>query len=311
MWGMRDKHSIETYGDRIKGVHQVIPRLLETFNKHNICATFATVGFVFFKDTKELSEYLPAKKPRYANKNLSPYQYIDAIGADLSQEIYHYGASLVAKIQEYPEHEIGTHTFSHYYCLEEGQTIEDFEDDLKSAIKIARTRGINISALVFPRNQFNKEYVAVCKKLGIICYRGNQFSWMHAAKNDKDESVFRRAARLIDAYFNISGFNCYSRDYLRSNFPIDIPASRFLRPYSKKLRFLDIARLKRIKSEMTYAAKKGLVYHLWWHPHNFGVNQNENFAFLEKILTHYSALNEKFNFRSCTMSALAKETIGE
>jgi phenylacetate-coenzyme A ligase PaaK-like adenylate-forming protein len=87
--------------------------------------------------------------------------------------------------------------------------------------------------------------------------------------------------------------------------PIDIPSSRFLRPFSKKLKILDSLRLNRIKSGMTYAAKNKLTYHLWWHPHNFGVNQIENFEFLDKVLTHYKTLNTKFNFQSYTMTNLA------
>ena len=51
------------------------------------------------------------------------------------------------------------------------------------------------------------------------------------------------------------------------------------------------------------------MYHLWWHPHNFGINQLENFAFLEEILVHYRYLNEKYGFTSCTMSELAHELI--
>ena len=43
---------------------------------------------------------------------------------------------------------------------------------------------------------------------------------------------------------------------------------------------------------MTYAARNNLTYHLWWHPHNFGVHQNENFSFLEEILSHYDKLNK-------------------
>ena len=36
------------------------------------------------------------------------------------------------EIKNNGNHEIGSLTFSHYYCHETGQTIEQFEDDLKS-----------------------------------------------------------------------------------------------------------------------------------------------------------------------------------
>ncbi len=113
----------------------------------------------------------------------------------------------------------------------------------------------------------------------------------------------------MDAYLNLSGHNCYSDDYMKGIRPINIPASRFLRPYSTKDEILESLKLRRITSGMTYAAKKNLTYHLWWHPHNFGINQNENFAFLKKILMHYKALNEKYNFQSLTMKELAASLI--
>ena len=307
MWGVRDKHTIKTYGKNIAAVRYVIPQLLETFQRFDIRATFATVGLLFFNNQEELLSHLPTTKPQYNNSNLSPYNgYIETIGNSDQDDIYHYAPNLIEIIQKYPQHEIGTHTFSHYYCLENGQTIQAFEDDLKAAIAIAQARKISLSALVFPRNQFNDEYLQVCKKLGIVCYRGNQRSWLYKARNNERESLFRRALRLIDAYINISGDHCYQDSFLASSDPIDIPATRFLRPYSPKLRAFEWLRLHRIRSSMTHAAKHNATYHLWWHPHNFGTYQQENFAFLEKILEHYQLLHQQYNFQSYTMTQLAK-----
>ena len=89
--------------------------------------------------------------------------------------------------------------------------------------------------------------------------------------------------------------------------PVNIPASRFLRPYSQRLQFLDALKLRRIKSGMSHAAKYNLTYHLWWHPHNFGKNQDKNFLFLEKILMHFKALHNRYDFESLTMTHLTKK----
>jgi hypothetical protein len=306
MWGVRDKKDKTTYGENILGVHQVIPKLLETFKQHQIKATFSTVGFLFFKTKQELLDNIPAIKPTYNDANLSPYNgHLDSVGNDFESDLYHFAPQLIKQIQQYPEQEIGTHTFSHYYCLEPGQTIDAFKADLQFAIATAKKYNIPLTSLIFPRNQFNTEYLRVCAELGIYCYRGNEHSWLYKAKNAENESLFRRALRLLDAYINISGHNCYTDDYLKSNSPVNIPASRFLRPFSNKLKVLDSLRLSRIKTSMTYAAKNNLTYHLWWHPHNFGINQKENFNFLHKILSHYVYLNQTFGFESITMSNLA------
>ena len=49
--------------ENIKGVHNVIPRLLVIFNKYKIKATFSTVGLLFFESKKELLSNLPDIKP--------------------------------------------------------------------------------------------------------------------------------------------------------------------------------------------------------------------------------------------------------
>lgn len=308
MWGVRDKIDKKTYGENILGVQKVIPGLLKMFRKYGIRATFSTVGFLFFETREELLANIPGIKPQYSDSNLSPYNgYIQQLDTDTERDLYHFAPNLIKEIQKYPEQEIGTHTFSHYYCLEPGQTIETFKEDLKSAITIANKYNISLTSLIFPRNQFNDEYLKTCLEMGIYCYRGNEHSWIYKAMKGENESYFRRAFRLIDAYVNLSGHNCYADQYLKSKMPVDIPSSRFLRPFSNKTRILDGLRLHRIKTGMTFAAKNNLTYHLWWHPHNFGVNQNENFDFLEKILTHYHFLNARFNFQSYTMSELANK----
>jgi hypothetical protein len=86
---------------------------------------------------------------------------------------------------------------------------------------------------------------------------------------------------------------------------VNVPASRFLRPYMKALGFLEPLRLLRVKRAMTHAAKRGEVFHLWWHPHNFGVNQEQNFKNLESILSHYKKLRERHGMQSASMKDIA------
>jgi hypothetical protein len=310
MWGVRDKKTIAQYGENIIGVHKVIPQLLLLFDQYRIKGTFSSVGLLFFENKENLLTELPYHQPKYKDDKLSPYNgYFNIIGKNAKDDLHHYAPNLIREIQKYPEQEIGTHTFCHYYCLEEGQTIEAFRDDIRSAINVAKKNNIKITSLVFPRNQFNDEYLKVCLELGIFCYRGNEKAWLYKAVKGSEESSIRRAIRLIDAYINITGHNTYSDEYMFSKMPINIPSSRFLRPYSIKFSFLDNLRLHRIKSGMTYAAKHNQTFHLWWHPHNFGINQSENFLFLEKILIHYDLLSQKYNFKSYTMSALASQLI--
>lgn len=306
LWGVRDKKTIDQYGSNIRGVHQIIPRLLQLFEYYQVAVTFSTVGFLFFENKAELLEHIPNNLPSYDNKNLSPYLgHFDILGNTASEDPYHYAPNMIQAIQQQPQHEIGTHTFSHYYCLEAGQTVEQFKEDLVQAIAVAKEKGINITSIIFPRNQYDDSYLKVCYDLGIYCFRGNENSWIYESRNGNDESLLRRALRLIDAYVNISGHHGHTDTFIKNNKLIaNVASSRFLRPYSQKLSFLERFRLQRITSSMTYAAKHNLSYHLWWHPHNFGVNQEENLNFLAKILSHYASLNLRYGFQSYTMSNL-------
>lgn len=306
MWGVRDVVTIESYGEHLRGVHTAIPKMLETFRSYNVKATFATVGFLFFDNKEELLAALPERKPQYSNPKFSPYiSEVYEAGESSLTDPYHYAPHLVKKIQSYPEMEIGTHTFSHYYCLEEGQTVDDFREDLKAAIRTAAKYNISIRSIVFPRNQFNNDYLEVCRQEGLTAVRGNEQSWLYEARTGENESILRRALRLADAYINISGHHCHSDAYMAKDFPYNIPSSRFIRQYKQRLRWLEWLRLRRIKKAMTHAAKNNLTYHIWWHPHNFGINQDQNLAFLGKILAHYNKLHQQYRFTCYTMAELA------
>ena len=305
-WGVRDVATLENYGRNLLGARSVVPALLKLFHQYQVHATWAIVGFMFCETRDEILAVMPRKIPCYLNPSLSPYPHIKNIGHDEQDDPYHYAPSLIKLIASSPNQEIGSHTFSHYYCLERGQDQETFRLDLHSAMHMAAKYRQNIESLVFPRNQCNGEYLSVCREVGIAAYRGNEHSWMYRAKSKKDESLVRRGARLLDAYLNLSGHNCSSQKETANERPINIPSSRFLRPFSKTFRIFEPLRLRRICSAMTYAAEHGLTYHLWWHPHNFGVHTEENLSFLKNILNHYVRLKEGYGMESLNMGELAR-----
>lgn len=306
-WGMRHKYRLNDYKDNLLAIRSIIPSLLKLFDEYKIHATWATVGFLFFTNKNDLIEWSPTVRPAYLNPKLSPYQDINNIGLNEKEDPFHYGYSLIKLITSYPNQEIATHTFSHYCCLEQGQDKEAFREDLRLAIRIAKKNNINIESIVFPYNQVNNKYLPVLKEMGIKAYRGNEFSWLYKGRGQKEELLIRRALRMLDAYFNISGHNAYSLDNTPHDFPINIPSSRFFRSYSDSLKFLEPLRLHRILSDLDYAAKNNLIYHLWWHPRNFGYGDQieKNFAFLKKILDHFLSLQKKYEMESLNMQEIA------
>jgi peptidoglycan/xylan/chitin deacetylase (PgdA/CDA1 family) len=308
-WGVFDARSLDSYKENLHNVKTVIPRLLELCDTYDAKLSFATVGMLFAKSKEELLSASPALKPTYNNSNFNVYQYISSLGSITPEDPYHYANSLLELIRENGNHEIGSHTYSHYYCNEAGQDKFQFEDDLKANIAIAKKNNIALKSFVFPRNQINKDYLTICKNHGIICYRGIEKHWIYNTHDTKTlESPICKIIRLLDSYVNITGNHTYDVSAINTdNSIINLPASKFLRPYSSILRVLEGLKLKRIKNAMTSAAKENKVYHLWWHPHNFGSHIDKNFEGLEQILKQYSALNKSHGFKSVTMQTLASE----
>jgi peptidoglycan/xylan/chitin deacetylase (PgdA/CDA1 family) len=295
---MRDIQTLESCRERIRNVHFVIPKLLELFKQYEIHATWTIVGFLFLNDRDQLMKKFPAELPQYVHKQFDPYDYIQK--NDLEKE-YHFAPGCIELIKNTPNQEIGTHTFSHYYTLEEGQTYQQFKKDLESAIAIQLSTGQNCRSIVFPRNQYDFEHLKIIKSLGINFYRGNQAFWLYKPRRFNKENLWLRLIRLADAYINISGHNTFTTETGNPNISVNIPASRFLRPYHPGLKKLENLRFRRIQLSMTHAAKYSQNYHLWWHPHNFGKNMEENLRFLERILKLFTTLKTQFGFASKSM----------
>lgn len=297
-WGMRDVQTLDSYQEHIRNVHIVIPKLLELFEKYEIHATWAIVGFLFMNDKDQIISKFPEELPGYSGKQFDPYNYIK--NNDLQKE-YHFAPACIDRIKNTPYQEIGTHTFSHYYTLEEGQTYRQFKRDLEAAISVQLATGQSCRSIVFPRNQYDDEHLRIIKSLHINFYRGNQKFWLYKPRPFYKEHLWLRLIRLADAYINISGHNTFILEKGNQDVPVNVRASRFLRPYTPRLRRIENLRFRRIQRSMRHAAKRNENYHLWWHPHNFGKNIEENLYFLEKILVEFKNLNRQFGFKSKSM----------
>lgn len=184
-WGMRDIVTIEEYKEQLLGARKAIPGMLDLFKSNQAHATWATVGLLFFDDSRQLKQNLPVETPNYTNKDLSPYHYIQ--DKKMLESDYHFAPELIDLIKNTTGQEIGTHTFSHYYCGEEGQTLNDFKIDIEAALKIAKQKGIDIKSLIFPRNQWEKGYLPLLDQLGIQSFRGNQSNWMYQVSDYKSQ----------------------------------------------------------------------------------------------------------------------------
>lgn len=308
-WGVHDKRSVAAYRRHLLGVREVVPALLECFLRRRIRATWATAGLLFFATRAEMFRHLPAERPKYANRDRSPYPNLEVLTEkDEESDPFHFACSLIEQVASTPGQEIGTHTFSHYYCLEPPVSSMPFRADLEAAKQAASMMGVKLRTIVFPRNQMNALALDVVRNADLAGYRGNPTHWLYTPKSDDDEYLARRALRLLDAYLPLTPALVYSPKVEDTGL-VNVPASRFLRPVDREPRILQRLRLRRIIREMTVAAQQDKVFHLWWHPHNFGAYLPENMAFLEEILEAFDQLAERYGMQSANMYDVTRDVL--
>lgn len=296
-WGMLEVFTLEEYQDNVLGGKKAIPQLLELFQKYGIHATWATVGYLFAENKDELVKFFPDRglRPSYTDKRLDPYAYLDSIGSDEAEAPCFFCPDLIRQVAAAPGQEIGSHTFCHYYCWAEGQTVEQFAADMKAAKAIGREKGFDLTSVVLPRNQCAPEYTKVLSDLGYTAFRDLENDWVHRKVPIR---ILERACILLDAYLPMTKGHYVPK---KENGIWNLTGSKMYRPIMPKLRALEGLKMRRLKGQMRRAAKRGETYHLWWHPHNLGVETQAHMAQLEEIFRYYGELKEKYGMRSLNM----------
>ncbi|MGM9660434.1 MAG: polysaccharide deacetylase family protein [Faecousia sp.] len=300
-WGMLDCCALEDYQDNVLGGRKAIPKLLELFQKYGIHATWAAVGFLFAENYDELRRYFPAEKPGYWNDKLDPYREFSQIGENEQEAPCFFAPSLLKQIAATPGQEIGSHTFCHYYCREKGQTVEQFAADIAAAKTIAADHGYDLTSVILPRNQCEPEYTRVLQQAGFTAYRDEENDWIHEKIKCR---LLMKVLRTLDMYLPLTGQGGYRP---KNEMGIwNLTGSRMYRPIKPHLP-LEGLKLRRIKAQMRHAAKHGLTFHLWWHPHNVGVYTEEHMKQLEEIFSYYDELKKTYGMRSLNMREAAEE----
>lgn len=304
-WGMQDGRELSEYEANVLGGRKAIPQLLELFQRHGIHATWATVGFQFAGDEAELKRYFPANRPSYDDPALSAYRCFGHIGRNEAEAPCFYAPSLIRQIAAAPGQEIGSHTFSHYYCREAGQTVEQFREDMLAALAIAADKGYALHSVVLPRNQCEPAYTQVLRQLGFTAYRDEENDWIHEKIRLRP---LLRLLRLADVYLPLTGQGGYEPRL--ENGIVNLVGSRMYKPFFRPLAFLEGLKVRRIKKQMRHAAKNGLTFHLWWHPHNIGVHTDFHMKQLEEIFSCYDELRDTYAMRSLNMGEAAQDVLG-
>jgi len=307
-WGVFDVLAPDgPYRPNLLGARRAVPAMLDVFAERGVAATWATVGLLMARSRAEAMRLSPspALRPAYRDPRLSAYGV--PVGEGEEDDPLHYAPSLVRRIADTPGQELATHSFSHFYCQEPGQTRAAFAADLAAAVEAARPYGVPMRSFVFPRNQHNPEYDGVLREAGIVAFRGNARGWIHRPMGVAREWRVLRGVRRLDAYVPLSGRQTWRWSALRPRDGMsNVPASLLLRPALPGAPALDGLSLRRAQAAVVAAARAGRVVHLWWHPHNFGANLNANLGRLRALLDTYAACRARWGMQSLTMAQAAE-----
>jgi len=302
-WGVHHNRTLKSYGANLNAVPKILPKLSQIFLKYDAKFTIATVGMLLNKNWKNWHKNLPQIHPKYLREDLSPYIKMETLSNQINSKIL-FQPVLIDNLRK-DGHEIASHTYSHFFCLEAGVGLEAFESDIIKNVQVAESEQHHLISIVFPRNQYSDEHLKICYDQGIRVFRGNPDSGLYSKHRNRVIMLFKRFLRFLDSYINITGFNSYIPELHNSGL-MDLKASFFLRcPSTINNRILEALHLRRIKKAMTQAAKQNQVLHLWCHPHN--ITSSGDLNFIEGVLNHFYQLSHKYGFESSRMGDFINE----
>lgn len=308
-WGLINAFPLEAIRERLLGTRKAIPLILKLFEDFEIHATWASVGFLFHRTRNDLVSAIPDCRPSAENGTLTPYDFLADIGLDELSDPHHYASSIVDQIRETPNQEVATHTFAHCIWDHVPADTDAFRADLRAVFDTARTKGVVISSIVFPQNKYSPDLLRVLKQEGIIAFRGGgQYWYSFLETKDKASYLLFRCLRMVDRHISLSGSNVYTLESIGDGPPYNVPGSMGLEYFSHApwLSVLEPLRLRRLASSMRMAAEQRKIFHLWWHPHQFGEDSERKLDFLKRFLSHFADLREKHGIESLTMKEVVE-----
>jgi len=161
-------------------------------------------------------------------------------------------------VRAYRSHEIGTHGFTHTPLSVEHVNLESFRHEIVMALRIAKAKGVDISTIVYPRNQVG--YTPLLPFVGLTGYR--------AALRVEYKNVKRRIWNIASEFNLKTPSQPHS---MATGAALAIPSGYILNarntlPRRCISRDITVARWRAMIDD---AIARGRVAHVWSHPHNF------------------------------------------
>ena len=267
-WGMADR--ITVHHDRFLTRSNLInaySRIVDLFAQQEIPATFAFVmSFVMTEDQQvEFRDLF--RDVDYEGENwLRNFRYAEQQGNTDGW----FCPEALDIVQSRPEHEIGCHGFCHVPLAEGCISREAANNEVSSALVVARRKGLSLKTFIFPRNLVG--HLDVLADGGFVGYR---------ARPPHQNGPLQRIANIASE-FNV-------RAKAQSPMPPNhgmttIPSGYFLN-WQAGVRSLVPSAVTALRWQriLADAVEQNRIAHLFLHPHNI-IDAPSTFSLLEEIL---------------------------
>jgi len=280
-WGMFDKKNVEQFEEAYRNTPEVIDRLCDLFDEYEIPATWAVV-----------SHLLEDCNGDHGNRTPPNFKWVDDWFGELPcesgmDEDLWYAPWLIDRIQNCEtEQEIGLHGATHMQLGADGCSRQHAEEEVEAAVETLRAFGVEPETFVFPRNDIG--HVDVLHEHEIRVYRGIDARWY---ERSSVPNAVKPVLRFADEVAR--GTPPVVRPVERNGI-IEIPGSQVFRPSHGGWQYPPgRSSVVRAKKGVKAAARKRGVFHLWFHPFNFGHNIDTDIGRLEEVLSFVQELVEE------------------
>jgi len=287
-WGFHDHETMPE--DRVTAARESWLRLLDTFDDHDIPATWAVVGHLLLDSCDGEHESHP-----------TPDGWFDRDpGTWEGRDEEWYGQKLVDAIEEADaDHEVASHTYSH---VEMGHTDREVASaEMRECVELAEERGLAVDSVVFPRNYVGHRDVLAA--YGVKAYRGTQ------PRRWYDRGPLGSMAKLLGWPTGAISPTLVTPEEDEYGL-VNIPASLYLfcfegRGRSAVERVTDDPIVSMAKRGIDRASAENGVFHMWLHPNN--LTEERDFERMEAILSYLAQVRDTTPLRVETMESIAAD----
>ncbi|HEY4502294.1 MAG TPA: polysaccharide deacetylase family protein [Candidatus Paceibacterota bacterium] len=280
----------------------ITKRLLNTFDRYHIPATWAVVGHLLeractWKGNISHPEYV---RPVHRREQRDWFLHHPVQGTYDDAEWFD-PHGLIDEIAKSPvKHEIASHSYAHIMYDEESTEEQNVFIDLKNMIHVHHEANLPVTSFIFPRNREGRH--ALLKKVGVQCYRGAPKQWYEGFPG-----IIKRGLHVFDYFLP------FSRTVMAGSGEgglVNIPGSMLLLGRGGLRKIIPVWLMKwKLKHGIQKSIDRGEIFHVWFHPSNFWHDTDVQFSILENMLEEAVYLRKTNKLEIVTMQQIASHLI--